>query len=76
MQPTRELIDDIYRERVLRARLASPESKLLDSLRLFDYTCRIMVDAIRRENPQADEGRIQEMLRQRLELRNRLERLE
>jgi len=33
MEPAQELIDDIYRERVLRARSASPAEKLLDEIR-------------------------------------------
>jgi hypothetical protein len=73
MEPSKALVDALYAERVARARQASPESKMLDSLRLFDYTRRIMIDAIRNENPDADEGRIQEILRQRLALRERLE---
>jgi hypothetical protein len=30
MEPTQELVDAIYRERVLRARRTPPEDKLLD----------------------------------------------
>jgi hypothetical protein len=74
MEPTVALIDSIYRDRVLRARVTSPESKLLDGPRLFDYTCRIVMDGIRNENPSADEQRIREILKERLALREKLER--
>lgn len=74
MEPTRELIDDIFREKVLRARRMSPEEKLLDGPRLFDLACRIMMDGIRYQHPDADERRVREILRERLELLERLEK--
>lgn len=73
MKPTQELIDDIFRERVLRARRTPPEEKLLDGPRLFDLACRITMDGIRNENPGANEQQIKEMLAQRLALLRRLE---
>ncbi|HVS37017.1 MAG TPA: hypothetical protein VMS17_15760 [Gemmataceae bacterium] len=73
MEPTKELIDALFRERVLRARRTPPEEKLLDGPRLFDLACRIMADGLRDEYPDADEQRIQELLAQRLELLRRLE---
>ncbi len=65
MKPSKELIDDIYRERVLRARRMAPEEKLLDGPRLFDLACKIMMDGIRHQFPDADEQRIREILKQR-----------
>ena len=73
MQPTRELIDELYREEVLRARSMSGEEKLLEGARLFDRACRLMVDGIRNEFPEADEVRIQQLLRERLDHLRRLE---
>jgi len=73
MEPTQELIDDLFRERVLRARRRPPEEKLLDGPRLFDMVCRIMKDGIRDQFPDADEARVEEILRQRLALVRRLE---
>jgi hypothetical protein len=75
MQPTQELVDELYRERVLRARATPPEEKFLDGARLFEFTCRIMMDGIRDENPDADETRVQQILAQRLELLRRLEQI-
>ena len=68
MGPTQELIDDIYRERVLRARRTPPEQKILAGCRLFEFACETMMDGIRHENPGADEARVQEILRERLDL--------
>ncbi len=73
MVPTQELANSIYRERVLRARQESPEAKLLDGPRLFDFCCRIVADGIRNEFPEADEQRVQEILAQRIALLRRLE---
>ncbi len=73
MEPDRELIDRLFRERVQRARAMSPEEKLLAGPRLLDRSCRIMADGIRDEFPDADEARVQEILRQRLDLARRLE---
>jgi len=73
MEPTQELIDEIYRERVRRARAMPPEEKLLDGFRLFEYACRIMLDGVRNENPGADESQIQEIFARRFEIIRKLE---
>jgi hypothetical protein len=70
---TRELVDDIYRERVLRARRTPIEQKLNAGADLFEYACRITCDGIRHQNPGIDESKVQEILRERLALRRRLE---
>ena len=72
MQPTQELIDDLFRERVLRARQIPPEFKFLAGAQLFDEVCQRMAAGIRHENPGADEVRVQELLNQRLALLQRL----
>ena len=72
-KPTRELIDDLFRQRVLAARAMPPEEKLLAGPRLFDRSCRIMVDGIRDEFPDADEIRVREILTERLALLRQLE---
>ncbi len=68
MEPTKELIDELYRERVEAARRMSPEDKLLAGARLFDLTSKIMADGVRGQFSDADEHRVQEILRQRLDL--------
>lgn len=73
MQPTHELIDDIYRSRVLRARAAPPEQKLLAGLRLFEDACRMTIAGIRHQFPEADSERIRQILVERLAWRRRLD---
>lgn len=73
MEPTKELADELFRERILRARRTPPEEKFLAGARLFDRNCRIMADGIRHEFPDADEQRVREILVQRIELLRRLE---
>ena len=73
MQPTEQLIDELYRERVLRARRMSPEEKSLAGPRLFERACKIMADGIRDEHPEAEEEEIRAMLVQRPALAQRLE---
>ena len=72
MRPTQELIDEIYLSKVRAARAMSPEDKLLAGPRLFERSCRIMLDGLRHENPDADEPRLWELLRERLALLRRL----
>ena len=76
MEPTQELVDEIYLQRVRRARATPPEQKILDSFRLFEFSHRIMLDGIRSENPEADESQIQELARRRFEILRRLEQVE
>ena len=72
MAPTHEMIDSIFRDKVLRARAMSPEEKFQSAGRLFDEMCERMAAGLRRENPQAEETTIRELLRLRLQ---RLQRL-
>jgi hypothetical protein len=73
MQPTKELADAIFWERVHKARRMSSNDKLLAGARLFDRACRLMAAGIRSQFPDADERRVQEILRERLALARRLE---
>ncbi len=72
MGPTQELVDELYRERVLRARVTPPEEKLLAGPRIFEEVCERIASGLRDENPGADEATIQELLRRRLDLLRRL----
>jgi Rv0078B-related antitoxin len=72
MEPTKELIDALFRERVLRARRMSPEEKILVGPRLFEWACRIARDGIRDQHPDATDEQVEEILLQRLALGRRL----
>ncbi len=71
--PNQELIEALFRDKVRAARQMSEEDKLLAGPRLFDYACRVAMDGIRDEYPEADEERVREILRERLALARRLE---
>ena len=73
VEPTRKIVDAMFRQRVRSARSMSPEEKLLAGPRLFDRSCRIMADGIRDEYPDADEHRVRRILVERLALIRRLE---
>jgi len=75
MEVGKQLIDALFWERVEAARAMPPEEKVRLSLQLFDRTCRIMADGIRDEFPDANEHRLQEILRERLALARRLEQM-
>lgn len=74
MEPTQELIDAIYWEKVEAARRMSPEEKLFAGAELFDYACEITKAGIRHQFPDADEEEVLRILRERLALAERLER--
>lgn len=73
MKPTPELIDDLFRERIRRARATPPEEKLVDGPRLFDRVCKIMKDGIRMQFPDATETEVKEILVKRLAIARKLE---
>ena len=71
--PYAELADELFRERVLRARRALPENKILAGQRLFEAACEITLLGIQREFPELTEEGRHQILRQRLALRRKLE---
>ena len=72
--PYAALADELYRERVLRARTTPPEQKFLAGEELFEWACSITLAGIRDQFPEADEKRRREILAERLALRERMER--
>jgi hypothetical protein len=66
MQPTQQLVDDIYRAKVLRARRQSVEEKLAGGIQLFEEVCGRMRDGIRMQFPHADSSEVEQILKQRL----------
>ncbi|MCG3129661.1 MAG: hypothetical protein FLDDKLPJ_00395 [Phycisphaerae bacterium] len=66
MEPTKELIEAHYRDKVIAARLMTAEEKLLAGPRLFDLECEKLRAGIRSEIPLADEVEIERELHRRL----------
>ena len=73
MEPTQQLIDELFLDKVRAARRMSPEDRLLAGPRLFERSCRIMLDGLRDENPAADATQLQELFNKRLAIWLRLE---
>ena len=73
MSPTENLKDDLYRDRLLRARRMSAEEKLSAGPRLFESACRITLAGIHNQSPSLTEAEMRNLLRQRLEWRRRLD---
>lgn len=65
--------DELYLEKVLRARAMSGEEKLLAGLQLFEFDCEVMKAGIRHQYPDADEAEVLARLRERFAIRRRLE---
>jgi len=74
--PYASLAGELYRERVARARRASPAEKLLAGQRLFEAACEITLAGIRHQFPAESEERHRQILRERLALRRRMEESE
>ena len=73
MGPTRELIDAIYIDKIMRARRSSIEQKLLDGPRLFVFACEASRAGIRAQHPDATPAEVDQLLRARIELGRRRE---
>ena len=73
MDPTPELIMDIDRDRIERARQMPPAQRMLAGGDLFDAMAQRMADGIRMQNPGADTQTVRAILRERLAIARRLE---
>ena len=71
--PYGTLADEIYRGRVIRARNAAAEEKILAGQRLFEAACEITLAGIRDQNPGITEAQCRQILRDRLAWRRRRE---
>ena len=74
--PYAALADELYRERVMRARRTAPEEKFLAGEELFEYACSITLAGIQNQYPDFTEEDCRRELKRRLKLRERMERLE
>lgn len=73
MVPTRELGDQLYRQKVLAARAMTVEQRLIAGARLFAFACRVTSDGIRNQFPEANDEEVRTILGERLALARRLE---
>jgi len=68
-----DFIQQLSDEEIEEARNMSPDDKFLQGARLFDRSCRIMLDGIRHQFPQASEQEAYQILIQRLDMAEQLE---
>jgi hypothetical protein len=73
MESIKELAEDIFRTRVLRARQESPGQKLFDALELFDFACGWTEAGIRAQFPDANDEEVKRILRERLDWQRKRE---
>lgn len=73
MQPTKELADQLFREKVEWAKQTPPAERFLDGARLFDRRCKIMLAGLRHRHPEASEAELNDMLHGQIELLRKLE---
>lgn len=73
MEPTKELIDDLFMDKVRAAREMAPGDKLMLGPILFDEVCERMVAGIRHQFPDADDSRVHQILLERLRMARWLE---
>jgi len=75
MQPTPELIDSIYADKVRRARSTPIEQKLEAGPMLFEFAHEATRAGIRAQFPNASPEEVESKLKQRLALAVRLEEI-
>lgn len=73
MEPTIELIDQLYREAVLRARQQTVAQRFLAGIELFHFACKYTVAGIQMQHPDANEETVRKLLIDRLALGRRLD---
>ena len=69
---TRQLMEEIYLDKALRAGRRSIGDKMLDGPRLFDDCCRLMRSGIRFQFPDYTEEQVEVEFRRRLEIGRRI----
>lgn len=67
--------DDMYRERVARAKRIPPDERLFEGLILFESAYRMTLDGIRGQNPGISDSDALAVLQGRLALQRRMEEL-
>lgn len=61
-----ELVDPIYRDKVLRARGLSIGDRITTGIELFETSFKLMRDGVRHQFPEADDNEVERILRRRL----------
>lgn len=67
MDNIKELANEIYADRLDRARARRPMLKLLDGFELFDEACQRMRAGIRNQFPAANDADVERILHERID---------
>jgi hypothetical protein len=66
--PEDSLIDELFADKVRRAREMPREDKLVEGPRLFDLNCQLMKGAIRSQFPQLSDEQVEKEYDRRLQI--------
>ena len=69
----RQRLDEVYTADILYARQTLIEEKLFAGLRLFEYECQIAREAIRMTYPDLGDNLVEQLLREGLDRRRKVE---
>jgi hypothetical protein len=72
MEPTQDLIDELYVDKVRQARAMSEEQRFQAGPDLFDMACEWTKAGIRMDYPGATDAEVLDLLRRRLALAEKL----
>ncbi len=75
-KPSRELIDELRREKIERAKQMGPIDRILAGPDLFDYACWTTMLGIHSQNPGITDAQALNILRERLAKREKREQME
>ena len=75
MEPTQELIDELYMDKVRQARAMTEKQRLEAGGELFDYACAISECGIRSDRPDATAEEVLAEVRRRVAIGERLEQM-
>lgn len=67
MEPTKELIDAIDRDKVRQAIAMTPGQRMLSGPELYDMARMFMLAGIRKSHPDADEQEVRRLAQERLD---------
>jgi hypothetical protein len=76
MEPTPELIRQIQESKIASARRMTFEQRFLAGPELFEFACEVSRDGIRMQFPDADDQRVEQILRERIDRSRRREQTE
>ncbi len=72
-KPSQTLIDDIFRERCLRARRMTESQRFIAAFEIFAFACGMVRSGVRHQFPAADEVELERQFRRRFLIQRRID---